>query len=129
MFDAIARNLDKATSAQLVPAKGSTADPPRPVGSTRIDENEKSKLLAEFLEGLSGRIAGIEEALRAGDLETLARLAHQLKGSAGIYGLSQVAEAALVVEKQAAEQIEPSAAVAELVDLCKRANGVKSHGN
>ncbi len=129
LFDTIVRHLDKATPAQLVPAKGSTAAPPGLVGSTRIHENEKAELLAEFIESLSGRIAEIEEALRAEDLETLARLAHSLKGTAGLYGFPQISEAALVVEKQADEQTEPRAAAAELVDLCKRASGTKSYGN
>jgi CheY-like chemotaxis protein/HPt (histidine-containing phosphotransfer) domain-containing protein len=129
LLKTIARHLDRATSAQPVPARGSTAAPPGLLASGSIDEDEKAELLAAFLGDLSNQITGIEEALRAGDLETLVELAHKLRGSAGMYGFPEIAEAARVVEKQGAEPTEPTAAVKELVDLCRRANGVTSDGS
>ena len=125
----IARHLGQPLPAQLQHAdEGSTTHPPEFMGNTSVSEDEKAEMLADFTGSLPGRISKIEEALRAGDLDTLAHLAHRLKGSAGLYGCDQLAEAALAVEKQARDEIKPEATVAELGRQCKRAIVEKQGG-
>ena len=78
-------------------------------------------LTEAFAAELPTRSQFIEEALRERNLELLARLTHQLAGTAAIYGFARVSDAARtihrrVTEEEALQQIE--AAVAELADLC-----------
>ena len=111
-WDRIAQHLEHPTSAQ----------PARPVRTTLLSDDAKAELMAGFVGELPDRVAGIETALHDGDIPTVARLAHQLKGSAGAYGFLPVARAAQLVEQQAAaqndiEQLLPT--VAELMNLCR----------
>ena len=66
----------------------------------------------------------IEKAMNEQDLVALAKLTHQLKGSAGGYGFPSITDAAKVVESSANTDND-LAALAEqtraLVDLCRRA--------
>ena len=96
--------------------------PARPVRTTLLSDDAKAELTAGFVGELPNRVARIETALHHGDIPTVVRLAHQLKGSAGAYGFLPVARAAQLVEQQAAaqsdlEQLLPT--VAELMNLCK----------
>ncbi len=95
-----------------------------PLISSLVDHPVMAGLLGEFVEELPGRAKKIEDALRKHDLQSLAELAHQLKGAAGIYGFSPIAETAKVLNRQSTngddfQQLQ--ATVSELVDLCARA--------
>ena len=77
-----------------------------------------------FARELPARTATIVSALRSQDFRLLAELAHRLKGSAGLYGFSRIADAAHTVHKQATEEADLErieAAVGELVGLCQQA--------
>ena len=77
-----------------------------------------------FVDELPDRLAAIEKAMNEQDLVALAKLTHQLKGSAGGYGFPSITDAAKVVESSANTDND-LAALAEqtraLVDLCRRA--------
>jgi CheY-like chemotaxis protein len=121
----VAGYFGHAVPARPAPAdEGSTADPPRPLRGTLVGDDARAELLAGFVGDLPDRAAGIEEALREGDLQALTKLVHQLKGSAGAFGFLPVAQAAQAVEQQAAEENDLKQlhkAVSELINLCRRA--------
>jgi HPt (histidine-containing phosphotransfer) domain-containing protein len=89
-----------------------------------LDDATVDELVEEYAETLSIKAEAIEKALSTHDLESLAGLAHELKGVAGMYGFSRVSEKALSVRQLAAETDDPGqleAAVAELAKLCREA--------
>ncbi len=57
------------------------------------------QLRERFIRGLPERAHALEEAWRAGHRQALVQAAHQLKGTAGAYGLGALAQAAEAVEK------------------------------
>ena len=59
-------------------------------------------LVVEFVDGLSERLAEMQQTLDEGDYEALRRMAHQLKGSAGGYGYPGLTDLASVLEDRAA---------------------------
>ena len=71
-------------------------------GSWRRPVLRKDLLVAGYLRKLPGRLAELEERCGlwgpGGDLEPPSRLAHRLVGSAGLHGLTEVAEAARRLE-------------------------------
>jgi CheY-like chemotaxis protein len=82
------------------------------------------RLRERFINGLPERAQVLEDAWRAGNRLALAQAAHQLKGTAGAYGLSRVAQAAQTVELLVTgESIPPETApaMAELLRLCVQA--------
>ena len=97
------------------------ASPGPPLGGDTIAD-----LMAAFAAELPTRSQFIQEALRDRNLDLLARLTHQLAGTAAIYGFAQVSDAARaihrrVTEEEALRQIESS--VAELANLCEKELG------
>ena len=58
--------------------------------------------VAEFVRTLDQRVMLIEGALERGDMETIARLAHQLKGAGGINGYMCVSDKARKIEESLA---------------------------
>ena len=98
LFGTIARYLDQASPDRQVHAEeNSTLDVPGLMGASVLDDNDKAELLADLAGDLPNRAAGIEEALRTGDLQALASLAHQLKGSVGIYGFHTITHLVKVI--------------------------------
>ncbi|MEM9414787.1 MAG: Hpt domain-containing protein [Planctomycetota bacterium] len=84
-----------------------------------------AELIAFFSGELKNRISAIQDSLENQDRDTLLRLAHQLKGSAGGYGYPSISEAAARLEaesRQAADDDTAAlhAAAAELIALCDR---------
>lgn len=85
---------------------------------------EMAELLDLFLRELPHRINAVSHAWEAGELATLKRLAHQLKGSCAGYGFPTIGAAAASVETDLAggAPLEKVAGdVRELVALCRRA--------
>jgi len=130
-----------ATALQAVLARyvGRAASPPdqgtcppqaavEPVGLLEgglLDPAKVAQLVGEFADELPARAEVIQRALGARDFRLLKALAHQLKGTAGVYGFTQIAGAAQVVHQQSDEQQQweqLQAAVADLVQLCKQAS-------
>lgn len=82
------------------------------------------ELVQEFVGALPDRATAIEQATAAADLETLRRLAHQLKGASGGYGFEMIGQAAASLEasvKASAAMTEITRQVQGLVSLCRRA--------
>ena len=98
-----------------------------PVGLPEVcplDAATINRLVGGFAQELPARAAAIANALLSRDFQVLAELAHQLKGSAGLCGSDQIADAARVVHQQAEEEADMErieAAVGELVRLCQQA--------
>ncbi len=85
---------------------------------------ELAALVRTFLDGLPERTEALEQSLAAGDLDRVAALAHQLKGTAGGYGFPSLTEAAAQLETSAKTRREPDDVRAHLrfvADLCVRA--------
>jgi HPt (histidine-containing phosphotransfer) domain-containing protein len=96
-----------------------------PLLSTLAGDPDMAELVTMFVSEMPERIAALQDAIGHSDLETLRKLAHQLKGSAGGYGFQPITESAAVVERSAKapeplEMIRKSAD--ELIDLCRRAS-------
>ncbi len=124
LYGTVARHLGTTTSGKSIPADDGSADEvPGLMGSKLIGDDEKAELLAEFIGGLTDRAAQLAEASQAGDTTTVAGLAHQLKGSAAMHGLTEISVTARRVDQAATEGRdlqELQAAVVELLDLCRQ---------
>ena len=91
---------------------------------SELTDADMVELVEMFVDELPDRLAAIEKAMNEQDLVALAKLTHQLKGSAAGYGFPSITDAAKVVESSANTDND-LAALAEqtraLVDLCRRA--------
>jgi len=89
-----------------------------------LDDATVDQLVEEYAQTLPMKADAMENALGTHDLDLLAELTHELKGVAGMYGFSRVAEKAVSLQQLAAEcenlrTLEE--AVAELAGLCREA--------
>jgi HPt (histidine-containing phosphotransfer) domain-containing protein len=92
--------------------------------STLAADLDLQELLLRYVRDLAERSDTLVQAYRAGDIETLKRHAHQLKGTGGGYGFPRITEAASVLERDILAGSEPELLerhVLELVSLCRRA--------
>lgn len=93
------------------------------IGSELVQEDAAYEdIVVQFIEGLSGRLATMEDALREADFETLRAAAHQLKGSGGGYGYPILTKFAAELETLARAQAlqQCVSQVDELKGLVKR---------
>ena len=89
-----------------------------------LDPGTVTALMDAFREELAHRAATIDEALEQGDHTRLLELAHQLKGTAGMYGCQEIAETARTLcdrLRTDGDLRELQAGVAQLADLCRQA--------
>ncbi|MDB5297484.1 MAG: luxQ 3 [Phycisphaerales bacterium] len=110
------------------------ASPPRDSGesgpalfSTLGDDPVIRTLLPEYLRELEPKVEAILAAVGQADWPLAARLAHQLKGSAGGYGFATITAAAGRLEQAArgtAPDTECPVAAGELAALCRSATTV-----
>ena len=63
------------------------------------EEEQRMELIAAFVKSNQNTINEINDAVSAGDLKLAHRLAHTLKGVAGIIGITALVEAAKIVEQ------------------------------
>ncbi|MBP7935611.1 MAG: Hpt domain-containing protein [Phycisphaerae bacterium] len=101
----------------------SSSDQPE-IFSTLGNDPDMVELIQEFVNALPERVKSIEAAMNANDLETLRRLAHQLKGASGGYGFELLGQAAASLEqsaKAASSVNQVTGQVQEFVSLCQRA--------
>ena len=79
-------------------------------------------LVAEFVDGLAERVAGMEQAMRAADFEQLRICAHRLKGSGGGYGYPLLTEYAASLKQSARQQAIDACAeqIDEIKKICDR---------
>jgi PAS domain S-box-containing protein len=75
-----------------------------PLYSELTDDPDLLVAVTSFINVLPKRLNAIHEALAQSDLEGVARLAHQLKGSAGTFGFMPVTHAAAALEQAARTQ-------------------------
>ena len=80
------------SSLSSTPAQGP------PVKSTLATDPDMSQLVAEFAGAMPQKAAELSRAWETNELESIQRLAHQLKGSSGGYGFASVGKAAATVE-------------------------------
>jgi HPt (histidine-containing phosphotransfer) domain-containing protein len=82
-----------------------------------------AELVGLFVGELPGRLREISDAAAVGDLESVSRIAHQLKGAGGSHGFPQIGPPALKLEQAARESKSPPAIFAvleELTEVCDR---------
>ena len=86
---------------------------------------EGAELAFTFVgDALEKRVQNLQEAISAGDLETLQSLSRQLKGVSGGYGFEVISEMATVVEESVKSNLpflEVNRQVQNLIILCRRA--------
>jgi CheY-like chemotaxis protein len=107
-----------ARFAAKAPASGSH------LVSTIVDDAEMAEIIRQFVVDLPERSSAILRALQVPDIETLTRLAHQLRGSAGGYGFPLITEAAASLEDGVADGLDLSSLQVRaeaLASLCRRA--------
>lgn len=96
-----------------------------PIVSTLASDPDMRELVKEFVEALPGKASQLQDMLAARDIESLARLAHQLKGSAGGYGFQTITDHAARLEdtaKHTKDLEKLSDQVRQIADMCQRAN-------
>ena len=96
-----------------------------PITSALAGDPYMRELVQQFVEALPKRASQMQDHLAARDIEALARLAHQLKGSAGGYGFSTITDEAARLEqiaKTSKELEELEKRVREIADMCHRAS-------
>ncbi len=107
-----ARDVDPADAARTLAPPDMPATAP-----TTIDQLRKN-----FIDGLPERARALEAAWQTGNRQAFVQAAHQLKGTAGAYGLRGIAQAAEAVERLATGEAalsEVPEAMHELLRLCK----------
>lgn len=97
-----------------------------PLTSEFAGDAELTELVEFFVQEMDGRVRDLRTALEADDLQTLRRLAHQLKGAAGGYGFPVIGDAAATVERSIQGQEADLSSIREraedLITLCRRAS-------
>ena len=102
-------------SEQRTPARISASSPSAADGRIRsslpLDDPEFCEIVCGFVQKLRSEVAAMEQALHNDDIESVARLAHWLKGSAGTMGFDEFTEPGSRLMKLAqqgrVERIEP----------------------
>ena len=95
-----------------------------PIFSSLSSDMDMHELIREFVDALEKRVQNLQEAISAGDLETLQSLSRQLKGVSGGYGFEVISEMATVVEESVKSNLpflEVNRQVQNLIILCRRA--------
>src|SRR5262249_51572083 len=109
------RGLLQIARTYLAPGDG------RPVVSALAGDAEIARQLDGFVDRLGERMGAMERALDARDLDTVAGLAHQLKGVAGGYGFPTTTDAAAPLGACARAAGGVSRAPAARAAFCRRA--------
>jgi len=104
MADQLKTRPDPPAESAEPGVEGKVAELDREFGATAAVE-----LLTSFLSDMPPRLSELRHLVAAGDLKTLARSAHSMAGSCGIFGLDGLRDLALTLEQ--------TAAVGELVGI------------
>ncbi len=95
-----------------------------PLISELAGETDLVNIVQMFIDELPARLAAMSEALGRQDYQTIARCAHQLKGSAGGHGFPIITQVAADLERTATLQQDLNklaTEINELAILCGRA--------
>jgi len=120
--DYLTKPIDRAALLRTVIGCAPACDDP--LYSSYASDPDMNELIADFVAGLATRSQELGDAAAKGDLPTLRRIAHQLKGAAGGYGYAPITDAAATLERACDEGSENAvrlAALATLQRLCARA--------
>jgi CheY-like chemotaxis protein/HPt (histidine-containing phosphotransfer) domain-containing protein len=113
LLESVARHLEPG-AAQTESIQSST------------DDEDLRQFLPKFIERLPLQVARLVELVARRDLDELAKLIHQLKGTGGLYGFNMISVSAARAE-QAVKQAEPTGWVAgevdELISIIRRVEG------
>ncbi len=124
LLSTVHRYLSDSTPSPRVSQRPSSREG-EPLVSEFGDDPEMRPLVEQFVTHLPARLEELSLASRSGDRETVARIAHQLKGAAGGYGFKIMTESAARLEAAARGDVpEISAPLDDLVALCRRAKAV-----
>lgn len=94
-----------------------------PIRSEFANDAGMRELVEMFVQDMPQKIQALQEALASGELTSLRRLAHQMKGACGGYGFSTLGEEAGKLEAalDSSQDLEAvQARVNELVSMCSR---------
>lgn len=111
--DVLMRHLQVANAPDRIPPE------------RKHDDESVAYLVHTFMMSLPARAGSIKEALGQQDIHRVAENAHQLKGTAAVYGFPTIAQAANTIYQQATHDgdlAQLQAAVAELNAFCKQAS-------
>jgi signal transduction histidine kinase/CheY-like chemotaxis protein len=121
----LSKPVERAQLIGTVARFMAAAQPPEPdLVSTLVDDQDMEDIVRQYVRDLPQRSSAILRAFQVSDVETLKRLAHQLKGSAGTYGFPLITEAAAAVEAAVDGGLDRSSIQSraeELANLCRRA--------
>lgn len=101
-----------------------TDDLPESLLSDLANDPSMIELIELYVDEMPDKVAAIEQTLADGNYQDLARIAHQIKGSAGGYGFAPITQHAALVERSALNQTdlpELDRQVRNLIKLCLRA--------
>ena len=90
-----------------------------PVRSSMADDEDFRELLEMFVEGLQEKKVSMSAAFQQGDMESLRKLSHQLKGAGGGYGFAGVSELAAHLEEACKNSLGPDVIAERLDGLLK----------
>ena len=100
--DFLVKPVRKTTMLRTLLAFLGDGRPPEtspPQGDETMDPGRLTALLPLFYETSRQSLAEARQALQQGDLETVRRHGHRLKGSAGSYGFGELGQAAAALEQ------------------------------
>lgn len=101
----------------------------QPLFSTFKDDPDMAELVQAFVAELPDRLAAMQRSLDEGDLATVIRSIHQLRGAGGGYGFDPISQAAGTIEDAYRSRPEANRSldsfrgqVDALIELCRRAS-------
>lgn len=126
LLDVVARHLPARN--WTVRRSDVTRRPPPRTPPPPPPELPPEALGEEYRRSLPGKAEAIAAALGAGDTDLVARLAHKLRGSAGMYDLPKVSECAGLLEDACRENQDPTLLAELLAELTDAVRAPSGHG-
>jgi len=111
---------------QFQPGDAPSQKPAVAVIQSDLEHPDLIPFLETYLRGLPAQVAQLKELLADEDLKSLSVLAHNLKGSGGLYGLMPITDAASGVERLIHAQAsldEVTTKVRSLIAVIRRVEG------
>lgn len=96
--------------------------------SAFANDSDMVELISEYVRRLPGEVARLRTLLDGGDMDSLRRMTHQLKGSGGGYGFDAITTLAAKAEaslKQAAPLDQVRREIDELVGYMRNVSGYR----
>jgi HPt (histidine-containing phosphotransfer) domain-containing protein len=112
-------------------AEAPTPPHKQPLLSEFAGDPDMGELVTLFVSEMPGRLSALQAAWTTGHVQSLVRMAHQLKGSSPGYGFPAIGQAAATLEDRLRELAERNQdgqlesfhrEFTQLIDLCRRAS-------